>query len=275
MPLANDPRRARRALAAGLLSATLLVAAAPVLAHDSWFQRLSSGADGAVLALGTGNRFPVYEFGIDEKYFAASGCAGEGGQPLALQPLRQAPQSLWLRAAGMAQSCWMQLTTLEVEVPPDKIAIYLDEVHPPPPVLAAWAAMHARGLPWRERYTKHARIALPGADGGFGRAAALPAPLGMDLLVERRGDSLQFRLLRDGQPLPDFALELQSASQPATDPAAAPAAGRWLRTDGQGRLQIALPGAGRWLLRGVDLRPAGDPPERWDSRFVTLAFELR
>lgn len=275
MHLSTDPLGARRAIAAGLLAASLLAPTAPAVAHDSWFQRLSSGADGAVLALGTGNRFPVYEFGIDEKYFSTAGCAGETGQPLVLQPLRQATQSLWLRAARTAQSCWMQLTTLDVEVPPDKIAIYLDEVHPPAPVLAAWAAMQARGLPWRERYTKHARIALPDADGGFGHAASLPAPLGMDLLVERRSDSLQFRLLRDGQPLPDFALELQSAGKPATDPAAEPAAGRWLRTDSQGRLQIPLPGVGRWLLRGIDLRPAGEPPESWDSRFVTLAFELR
>jgi hypothetical protein len=32
--------------------------------------------------------------------------------------------------------------------------------------------------------------------------------------------------------------------------------------------------AGRWVLRAVDLRPSETEADRWDSRFVTLAFEL-
>jgi len=257
----------RRRPAAWLLAAALTTAAAPALAHDSWFQLLSQGRAGTLLALGTGNRFPAFEFGIDARYLVKPGCRDGAGAPLALQALRDGPAALWLRSSAEASSCWTQLSPFEVDLPDDKIALYIDEVRPPPAMLAAWEAMRARGLLWRERYTKHARVALPAADGSFGAAAAMPAPMGMDLLLERLGGELRFQLLRDGTPLADLALELRSLD--------ATAEGRWLRSDAQGRLQIAAPGAGRWLLRGIDLRLASDNPERFDSRFITLAFELR
>lgn len=256
-----------RPLSAWLLAAGLAIAAAPAAAHDSWFQLLSQGRAGALLALGTGNRFPDFEFGIDSRYLVKPGCRDAAGAPLALEALRDGPSTLWLRSGSAASSCWTQLSPFEVDLPADKIDLYIDEVRPPPAMLAAWAAMHSRGLPWLERYTKHARIALPAADGGFGAAAAMPAPMGMDLLLERVGGDLRFQLLRDGQPLAGLALELRSLD--------ATADGRWLRSDAQGRLQIASPGAGRWLLRGIDLRLASDKPDRFDSRFITLAFELR
>lgn len=257
----------RRSPSAWLIAAGLAIASAPAAAHDSWFQLLSQSRAGAVMALGTGNRFPNFEFGVDARYLVKPGCRDAAGAPLALEALRDGPAALWLRGGSAASSCWTQLSPFEVDLPADKIDLYLDEVRPPPAMLAAWEAMHARGLPWRERYTKHARIALPAADGSFGAAAAQPAPLGMDLLLERVGDALRFQLLRDGQPLPGLALELRNIDSQA--------AGRWLRSDAQGRVQIAAPGAGRWLLRGVDLRLASDNPDRFDSRFITLAFELR
>ena len=42
----------------------------------------------------------------------------------------------------------------------------------------------------------------------------------------------------------------------------------------QGRVQVRLPLAGRWVLRGTDLRPSSERPGTWDSRFITLAFEV-
>ena len=272
----------RRLPAAWLLAAALTTAAAPAQAHDSWFALLTQGRAGTLLALGTGNRFPVFEFGIEARYLVKPGCRDGAGAPLALEALRDGPAALWLRSSADASSCWAQLSPFEVDLPNDKIALYIDEVRPPPAMLAAWEAMRARGLPWHERYTKHARVALPAADGSFGAAAAMPAPMGMDLLLEREGGELRFQLLRDGQPLPGLALELQSADSQTP--------GRWLRSDAQGRLKIATPGAGRWLLRGIDLRLAieqpnqpnqptqpnqPNQPERFDSRFITLAFELR
>jgi len=81
----------------------------------------------------------------------------------------------------------------------------------------------------------------------------------------RRGDSAGFQLLRDGAPLADFAVELRHERAPV---------GVWLRSDAQGRVQTRLPLAGRWVLRGTDLRPSSERPGTWDSRFVTLAFDV-
>ncbi len=39
-------------------------------------------------------------------------------------------------------------------------------------------------------------------------------------------------------------------------------------------MELAVPLAGRWLLRGTDVRPSTQNPDRWESRFVTLAFEV-
>jgi hypothetical protein len=65
--------------------------------------------------------------------------------------------------------------------------------------------------------------------------------------------------------LAGLALELRSETSPL---------GIWRRTDAQGRIDVSLPLPGRWLLRGVDLRVSALDPDRWDSRFVTLAFDV-
>ena len=264
-----------RGLAASLLAVLGLAAAAPARAHDSWLQPVPRGASAGLLLLGTGNRFPAFDVGIDPHYLVKPGCADATGTRQPLDAVRNLSNSLLMRTGAAAESCWLQLTPFDVTVPADKVPVYLDEVRPPPALLAAWAGMLARGRPWQERYTKHARIALPGPASDIGPAAAQPAPLGMDmLLAEAVADTaggqqkqLQLQVLRDGQPLPALAVELVNAEQPIP--------GTWLQTDAAGRITLPRPAAGRWLLRAVDLRVAADTPDSWDSRFVTLSFSLR
>ena len=91
----------------------------------------------------------------------------------------------------------------------------------------------------------------------------------MDIVPDRptpqAGDTLTFTVLRQGRPLPQFAVELVNAAS---------GRGLWLRTDEAGRAQVRLPLAGAWLLRGTDLRPHAQQPDAWDSGFVTLAFSV-
>ncbi len=233
-----------------LLAALLALAAGAAGAHDTWFEPVATGR----LVLGTGNQFPKRESAIDPQYIARSGCLGpEGRAPLAPGAVSEAGLDF---SAGAA-TCWVQLAPFEITLAPDKIDLYLREVRPPPAMLALWADRRARGLPWRERYTKHARIALPGA----GAAAAQPSGMDMDVRVEGESPWV-FQVLRDGRPLPGFAVELRHEDSPF---------GVWRRTNEQGRVSFTPPLPGRWLLRGVDLRPG--PGDTWDSRFVTLAFE--
>ncbi len=124
--------------------------------------------------------------------------------------------------------------------------------------------MQARGLGWREHYFKHARIEL-------GTPSDAAVAMDMDLRLETAGQALRVgrtvsaQALRDGEPLAALALELRSETSPI---------GIWRRTDAQGRISVTAPLPGRWVLRGVDLRVSAADPDRWDSRFVTLAFDV-
>jgi hypothetical protein len=241
----------------------LIAGVAAAAAHDTWFHPLGIHAGAALLALGTGNRFPLQEVGVGTEYLRESGCRSGDQRPVAMTPLHNLPRALLLRAAANdVQTCWAQLRPLEIELPPEKVQVYLDEIDAPPAVRDAWAEMHARGVRWRERYIKHARVELRGGSGQ-------PTGMAMDVLLEsdlpviRPGETLVFRVLRDGQPLAGLSLELRGERDAA-----------WHKTDAQGRLRLAAPAPGRWVLRGTELRISDSDRERWESRFVTLVFEV-
>ena len=267
-----------------------------------------------VLALGTGTAYPRYEVPVAPQQVADSGCVGEGvrekplrdGVELWLDGIRQwltgattaanpaanpaadaeanaqatAPPVLALRTGrpvspAVSVSCWARLVPIDIDIDDATVEVYLDEVQALPAVRQRWAALKARGVRWQETYVKHARIERDG-DGDSAALAtpALPA-LGLDLRLQaarrplRAGDSLRVQLLRDGQPLAGQPLQLVG-----TDGGSEGSAGVWQRTDATGQIELRLPAAGRWLLRGTELRPAADGSDRWESRFVTLAFEV-
>lgn len=250
--------------------AAAVLCAAPAAAHDTWFQPLDAGPDGArTLALGTGNQFPVQETPIGAEYLVAAACRSASGDRLPLQAHAATDHALLLRTPPAAEglSCWAQSQPFEITLAPKLVEVYLKEIAAPATVRAAWADMRSRGIAWTERYAKHARIELPGAAPRVAAASgmALEAlPLG-EVSAWRVGDTARFQVLRDGQPLPALAVEFRHERAPV---------GVWRRTDAQGRVELRLPLAGRWVLRGTDLRAVPDAAGRWDSRFVTLAFEV-
>ena len=133
-------------------------------------------------------------------------------------------------------------------------------------MLAAWADLNSRGLPFLEKYTKSARIdlgaqAVPTTATGTAMDVLREAPVGPITV----GGEATFVVLREGRPLPDFPVELVSERDPGS---------LWQRTDAQGRIRARLPQPGRWLLRGTDLRLAPGDPTRWESQFITYAFEV-
>lgn len=243
-----------------------LATTAAAHAHDTWFEPLPSPRKGETqLALGTGNRFPVFDLGVDTKYFAKSGCrAGARSRKLDFVEYAEKQTRLRTPLADPALTCWLQLDPFEFELPADKIEIYFKEIRPNAAVLAAWAGLKARGLPFLERYTKSAR---------FDGASAEPKPTGtaMDVLREAPagplavGSEATFQVLREGRPLADFPVELINERSPI---------GLWHRTDAQGRIRARLPLPGRWLLRGTDLRLSPRDATRWESQFITYAFEV-
>ena len=257
-----------RTLTRAWLAAALSGVAMAAAAHDTWFEPLALGRTGDVrLALGTGNLFPTQEFSIDARYLVRQGCHSATGRVGALRALGNTATALHLQAPLAARVCWAQLQPFELSLEPDKIAPYLDEINASAGLRATWAALQARGLPWQETYTKHARINL----GGVTAQSAVPSGMVMDMLMQapagpvRAGDTLVVQVLRGGQPLAGFPVELRSNLGPL---------GSWHQTDAQGRVAVQPSLAGRWVLRGTDLALSTSRPDEWESRFVTLAFEV-
>jgi len=268
-------RRLALRFARGAFASWLTAAAAAALAHDTWFEtKVQKRPGDIIMALGTGNQFPDQEYPIGVQQVRGRGCR-QGGSQVPLVAVGNTSTALILRAKTETWepvSCWAQLIPFDIELPPDKIEIYLKEINAPRAVREAWAAMQSRGLPWKERYTKHARIEFAGdAHADPATLRAQPIDMGMDVVLEsglqpiRAGDPVVFQVLRDGAPLADFAVELRSDHDRL---------GLWLKTDAQGRVRVQAPLPGRWVLRGTDLRVSKTWADTWESRFVTLAFEV-
>jgi hypothetical protein len=268
-----------RAVGWSLLTIAIGLAAGPAGAHDSWLSPARTPAlGGTALELSTGNRYPVQEFGSSASHVARAGCSDGAGPVLPLRPLREHPRWLDLRvdtndAGESPLACWLELHAAQIELEPRLVQVYLAEIRAPAATRQAWAVLQARGLPWRESYRKFARIELADPAASPARIAAARQPVGLDLEIVVLGDQpiatgqpLAFQVLRDGRPLPGFAVELVSERS---------ALGVWRETDGNGVLRHRLPFAGRWLLRGTDLRTSAQTPGTWESRFVTLAIEAR
>jgi len=240
--------------------------APPAGAHDSWFEPAAPAAGRtpstatAGLLLGTGERYPQQQIAIAPEYLQRQGCrpGDTPGGEQAMQPAGYAgTRALHLRLPPKSHSCWAQLVPLDVEVEPALVEVYLREIRAPAAIWAAWRAQRQQGLPWRERYVKHARIDLSARPQG-----TAPVPLGMDLVQQPGG---QMQVLRDGQPLAEQAVELLGDRMPM---------GIWRHSRADGTLDLAGLPPGRWLARAVDLRPQPAAAGHWDSRFVTLAFVI-
>ena len=266
------------------LAAVLAVLSTSAAAHDSWFAPLPRTDRGeAVLALGTGNQFPVMEVTMPLAQLARTGCQGEGQRAAPMRWVADRPVAVVLRSARPAPAtaaltCWAQLHAIDIEIDDLKtVDIYLNEVQALPAVRERWAALRARGVRWQETYTKVARVEMNAPEPDAAQSGAQPAAqselvagAALDLRLEtpgplRVGDTLRAQLLRDGQPLAGLPLELRSNLSPV---------GIWRQTDAEGRISVTVPLAARWLLRGVDLRPSETRADAWDSRFITLAFEV-
>lgn len=256
---------------AALVGLASALAAVPVLAHDTWFERIEAGerpADKPLqLALGTGAHFPRYEDPVQPKYLAHLACTDGKGMAHQPEPPREGRRYTTVRVPGLdaaAFSCVARLQPFEIELESKLVDVYFEEIRAGEALRAVLARQRAQGRPFAERYLKVARIegeAAPPRAGNQPLDVQRVAPGG----TLKAGAEAVFEVLRDGKPLEDLPVQLLNDTAPA---------GLWARTDAAGRITVRLPLPGRWLLRGVDLRPPATEGERWDSRFIAYTFEV-
>ena len=80
------------------------------------------------------------------------------------------------------------------------------------------------------------------------------------------GDELPVRVLKNGTPFADFALNAVAAGETK---------GETRKTDATGHVAFRLSKAGQWLLRGTDVRKSTRTDADWESDFATLTLEAK
>jgi uncharacterized GH25 family protein len=173
-------------------------------------------------------------------------------------------------APGIA-AFWVKLPPKEIELKPEEVKEYLDEIGASAVLLKEWAAMNPQR--WRESYTKHQKTFVrvgtpPEADHSWSE----PVGIALEIVPEqdptavRAGDDFAVKVLKNGKPLADFPLNALAGGETK---------GETRTTDSSGRVVFPLGKAGFWLLRGTEVRKSTQAGTDWESDFTTLTLEAK
>ena len=246
----------------------------PAFAHDTWLvpDRFNV-APGTTVALDmtSGMEFPKLDAGPKpERVEAAKGRLAN--EMFDLTDATGAANSLQfkasLRAAGIA-TLWVKLAPRALELKPDEVQHYLDEVDAPAALREEWRDMKEQR--WRESYTKHTKTFVRVGEPRDDRSWAEPIGAALEIVPEkdptalRHGDEFSVHVLKNGAPFANFSLNAIAAGETK---------GETRRTDAAGRIAFRITKAGRWMIRGTDIRRSRAPDVDWESDFATLTFEV-
>ena len=258
------------------LALLALALTVPALAHDTWLLARSSVVQPGtpvVLDLTSGMAFPANETAIKPDRVARAGVR-IAGSTSDLKDRRSAAKSLQftvrLAKPGVAVA-WVELAPKSIDLKPAQVKEYLDEIGASEAVRLAWKEM-PEPRRWRELYSKYAKAYLRVGQPQEDRSWAEPVGMALEIVPEkdptslRPGEELPVRVLRQGQPLPTFAVGLVRQGDHH---------GLLKTTDGQGRVAFPIAKAGRWLLRATEVRRTARSEADWESDFTTLTFEVR
>lgn len=255
--------------------AFVIALATPVSAHDTWLipdQFNVAPKSTVTLDMTSGMEFPKLDVGPKPERVESAKCR-LAGKTFDITNKLAAPNSLQFKAeladVGVA-TFWVKLPPRAIELTPDQVKEYLDEVDAPEALRKQWAEMKEQR--WRESYTKHpktfARVGQPESD----RSWTEPVAMFLEIVPEKdptalkAGDDFPVRVLKGGAPFAGFSLNAVSAGETK---------GETRKTDSNGRVTFRLGRDGRWLLRGTDIRKSSQPDTDWESDFATLTMEAK
>lgn len=253
-----------------------LAASINVFGHDTWLnpERFALRKNATVvLELTSGMDFPKNETAIKPERVAAARCR-LATETFDISEIQAGAASLRfkhsLKADGVAV-CWVQLHPRALELKPEQVSEYLDEIGATEDLRKEWAAMTPPR--WRESYRKNSktilRVGLAENDGSWRESVGMP----LEIVPESDPTQLRVhatelftvRVLKNGEPLADFPL---NAVRGGTSK------GETRKTDSAGLVSFLLDKPGRWLLRGTEVRRSSQPDVDWESDFTTLTLEV-
>jgi hypothetical protein len=254
-----------RAFAGCAITSFLLINSAAAhdtfLVADKW-----SASRGEILSLRliSGGNFPQPDIGPDPARIVASAArlagiisplnVGEHGED-ALQLTTSAHSGGLLVAA-------LTLGPRDIDLSPESVAHYFEEIRPSAAVVNAWEA-GGRGE-FLETYTKHAKLMACVTPCTIDEAALAPLGAALEFVPapSPQQDQARFRLLALGEPM---------AGQPVTY-WTGDGRHRAMRTDAEGEVTVPLDVPGPAMLTTVDLRLPPQAGARFQSDFATLTF---
>ena len=255
-----------------LISAAALAIAPPVSAHETWILAGSARipVPGVVpVVLTSGMVFPRPVTSVRPERLEKSGIRIGNEDSGTLKPRAEMGSTLLATAElgrpGIAR-VWLKLPALPVELTPELVDVYLDEIQANPEVRRAWASRKTNS--WREHYEKFAKTILRVGDpGSVDRSWAEPIGGALEIVPESDptalvpGAPFTVRVLKYGRPLAGLMLAAQESGRRD-----------WQRTDRRGRATFQLAGSGPWLIHGTQLVRAHFPDAEWQSWFTTLTI---
>lgn len=257
------------------LSSALALVACSALGHDTWLipDRFQVPLKTTVtLDLTSGMAFPALD-AAPKRERVGNGSGRLAGRTFEVIDISAAPHSLQFKTELTEQGVatfWIKLPPRTIELKPEQVKEYLEEVSAPESLRKQWAETKEPKR-WRESYTKHpktfVRVGNPQSDQSW------KEPVGMfleivpekDPTLLRAGEDFPVRVLKDGAPFADFALNAVSEGEKK---------GVTQRTDAAGRVTFRLDKAGRWLFRGTDIRKSNLAETDYESDFATLTLEV-
>jgi len=271
---ADEGLRTRLLILSALALAVFLPTAAH--AHDTWLipDRFEvAPKESVALDLTSGMAFPALESGPKRERVESAKCR-LAGQTFEISDISAGPKSLVFKSelpsAGIA-ALWVKLPPRSIELKPEQVEEYFEEIDAPASVRKQWAEM----VPprWIELYSKHQKTFVRvGTPPAAERSWSDPVGVALEIVPEkdptalRQGEEVSVQVLKDGKPFAEFALNALAAGE---------AKGETRKTDAAGRAFFRLNKTGRWLLRGTDLRKSTRADADWESDFTTLTFEVK
>ncbi len=224
----------------------LAVAIGLALAHDTWlipdrFQ-IAPG-ESVTLDLTSGMAFPALDVGPKRERIQAVMCR-LASRTFELKDFEEGPKSLRIEAvfadSGVA-ALWVKSPPKQIELKPDQVKEYLDEIDAPAIVRQQWTEAKEPKR-WRESYRKHSKTFVRVGDADADTSWREPVGMFFEIVPEkdptslRVGEDFLVRVLKDGKPFADFSLGIVAEGETK---------GSTKKTNIDGKVSIRLDKSGR------------------------------